>query len=533
MAKRALIIPVHDEGKPGLAVLQSLYRQLERDDVMVIVVTGASGSLGQQLAHKLAERDSRVVAIDAPGAFPGKARNMGIKAVPDAAIIVQMDANCLVNENWLQNITAPIQEGRADYVTGAVVPYEGAGHLWGVVIDREAAFEAATRRRLRANGDIAGGCAAAYKRGLWQKSGGFPNSLRFGSDVVFASKIRALGPRIEYVENAKASWRLGPKFRSLLRAEYNYQRQLCSLLSSRRSPSFLVIACIALIAILSVIVIGPFWTLCALLFMALAYFAGQVTLSFRLYRSISRRPAGESAPLALLLMALLLGGVNCARLWGRLRGLLTRMLNAGKAQPSGPAPLMFLKRAVTRSRNFLHDKAALDIMVFGLKAAPPPLAENLTVRKFTEDDIALFAEEYKVSRGSLKERLDRHRGFVVELDGKAAACQWCADSSVHGAGRGKPFLFDIHPQPGSAYFFDALVLPKFRGMGLSAALVHNMLTVRDKNGYDRVYVIADAAEPHIGEILGRFGADKTGQLKFTKIMGFVRKDLQDLQQLCT
>jgi len=110
-----------------------------------------------------------------------------------------VDAGCTYHRDWLQNLTASIRNGEAEYAVGGScidpehrTPWDiAAAPFLGVKLRADAKTKSCTARSM------------AFRKELWERVGGFPENLFFGEDTVFDLKMRArVAPA--FVERAKA-----------------------------------------------------------------------------------------------------------------------------------------------------------------------------------------------------------------------------------------------------------------------------------------------------------------------------------------
>jgi glycosyltransferase involved in cell wall biosynthesis len=121
-AGRAAVI-VCTAGRTDLLsrALESLARMRCEDWELVVVDNRPSNRATRELVESMsAEVPIRYVAEPRPGL--ARARNAGLAAVPDAAVVAFTDDDVLVDEAWLAWLLAPFNESRVHAVTGLVMP---------------------------------------------------------------------------------------------------------------------------------------------------------------------------------------------------------------------------------------------------------------------------------------------------------------------------------------------------------------------------------------------------------------------------
>ncbi len=216
---------IQDIGK----VVSSLLAQ-QPPAAEVIVVDGGSTDGTWDWLEAAHQRDARLVAIRdetcslkfSPGPV-SRGRNVAI-AGAKSAIVACADAGCAYAPDWLTNLTAPLQAGTAEYALGGscIDPDMGPGGstVWDVAA---APFFSI---KLGAN-EPTKSCTArsmAFTKQLWEKIGGFPETVLVGEDTLFDMEARRV-TRPAFISNAKAFYQPHYTFGS---ACYNLARYAVS-----------------------------------------------------------------------------------------------------------------------------------------------------------------------------------------------------------------------------------------------------------------------------------------------------------------
>lgn len=222
--KIAIVIPIKNEKDSIPALADSLLDQTLRPDEVIFVDAGSTdGSI--HLIEQLINRSNIFRIVRAEGAFPGAARNAGVRST-NADIIVQIDGgNLPENNEWIENLCKPILHGTAEYVSGSlrIMPIRkhifcteiNVGEIYGASI-----YGAGQLRKKFPRG----GASVAYLRSIWEKTGGFLEEFRFGSDPLFVKKILQMNVKTAFVENAGIYWQIGPRFINIIERQIRYQK---------------------------------------------------------------------------------------------------------------------------------------------------------------------------------------------------------------------------------------------------------------------------------------------------------------------
>jgi len=117
-------------------------------------------------------------------------------------LIACADAGCTYAPNWLAQLAAPLLSGEAEYALGGAsldmndptVWDVAAAPFFGVKLDEATPTKSCTARSM------------AFTKDLWQRLGGFPETVFFGEDTLFDLEARQVAPPA-FPRNAKALYR--------------------------------------------------------------------------------------------------------------------------------------------------------------------------------------------------------------------------------------------------------------------------------------------------------------------------------------
>ena len=323
-----VVIPLKNEAQGLEKLIMGILDQNPQPDEVVAVDTGSTDGTFQIL-QKLSKVHSQIRVISSPGALPGDARNRGI-SVTAAGIIVQIDGSCTITESWLKELTQPLVEGNADYVTGRILPMPEVRSILGRAVDMGNVFSASINPVLRNSDTIAGGASVAYRKKLWELAGGQPEWLRNGEDVVFVKKLIASGITPVYTDKSLAFWQVGPCISDLFMRETRYSES--SLLISKR---WLVenAALNKLFLMIFFLLLSFFSRLFLILFftMIFAIIAKRTVQSIDRYYKRKHEPGSNSPVLVRLIILYTEIVLFAAQQVGLVRGIWDRISNKSKA----------------------------------------------------------------------------------------------------------------------------------------------------------------------------------------------------------
>jgi glycosyltransferase involved in cell wall biosynthesis len=145
-----------------------------------------------------------------------RGRNVAIAAA-DSQIVACADAGCTYPPDWLARITAPIAASSAEYALGGSCLDPADPTVWdlaaapflGVKLSRSTPSRSCTARSM------------AFRKDLWQRIGGFPETVFFGEDTLFDLLARRL-TEPAFVPIAKALYRPQLTLRSASRQLASY-----------------------------------------------------------------------------------------------------------------------------------------------------------------------------------------------------------------------------------------------------------------------------------------------------------------------
>ncbi|MEO6911537.1 MAG: glycosyltransferase [Edaphobacter sp.] len=189
------------------ALVSSLAAQTLAPAEIVIVDGGSTDGTWEWLLAAQSQYPSLVPIRDescnlkqSPGPI-ARGRNVGIAAAT-SEIVACADAGCTYRPEWLANLTAPIVAGTTEYSLGGSCIDPNSPTVWdiasapffGVKLDPNEPTKSCTARSM------------AFRKDLWQRVGGFPETVFLGEDTLFDAKVRKLiAP--SFVERAKALYR--------------------------------------------------------------------------------------------------------------------------------------------------------------------------------------------------------------------------------------------------------------------------------------------------------------------------------------
>jgi glycosyltransferase involved in cell wall biosynthesis len=187
-------------------LVSTLAQQTLRPEVIIVDGGSTDGTWERLQAAKpkypnlIAIRDETCNLKASPGPI-ARGRNVGITAAT-SEVVACADAGCIYDPEWLSRLTAPILNGSAEYSLGGSCVDPDYQTIWDLA--------SAPFFGLRQNADgTTRSCTArsmAFRKELWQRVGGFPETSFLGEDTMFDLRVRMLVTPA-YAERAQAIYR--------------------------------------------------------------------------------------------------------------------------------------------------------------------------------------------------------------------------------------------------------------------------------------------------------------------------------------
>jgi len=246
------------------SLIESLMHQTLTPAEVIIVDGGSTDGTWERLQAAQSKYPALVPIRDESGSLQrssgpiARGRNIAIAAAA-SDVIACADAGCTYHPDWLANLTAPILEGNFQYSVGgsyldprnATVWDVASAPFFSVKLNPDAATKSCTARSM------------AFRKELWRRAGGFPETVFLGEDTLFDSKVRELVPAA-FPKRAKAFYQPRHSFRSALRQMARYSATY-GILGGRSARLWRNLArCLAEILAALALIYSPIPLLCVL-----------------------------------------------------------------------------------------------------------------------------------------------------------------------------------------------------------------------------------------------------------------------------
>ncbi|MFZ1130421.1 MAG: glycosyltransferase [Terriglobales bacterium] len=212
-------------------LVESLMRQTLAPTEVIIVDGGSTDGTWERLLQATSKYSSLVPIRDescslrhSPGPV-ARGRNVAI-ASASSDVIACVDAGCTYPPEWLANLTAPIFSGGFQYSLGgscidltsldletpnSAVWDIASAPFFAVKLHPDAPTKSCTARSM------------AFRKELWRRVGGFPETFLLGEDTLFDAEARKLAPPA-FPPRAKACYQTHQSFGSAVRQMARYSK---------------------------------------------------------------------------------------------------------------------------------------------------------------------------------------------------------------------------------------------------------------------------------------------------------------------
>ncbi len=194
----SLIVTVRDEEATIAELLESILGQTRLPDEVVINDCGCTDGT---MAIVAGYADRLPLRTTAGGQNIPQGRNIAIDAA-EGPLIACTDAGLRLDPRWLEEIVAPLEQGRAELVAGFFradprSPFECV--LGAVAYPR--------LEEVDPGSFLPAGQSMAFTRRLWETVGGFPGDLPYCEDLIFTRRALAAGYRKAFAPEAVVHFR--------------------------------------------------------------------------------------------------------------------------------------------------------------------------------------------------------------------------------------------------------------------------------------------------------------------------------------
>jgi glycosyltransferase involved in cell wall biosynthesis len=212
--KISLVVTVLNEEKTIEPFLNSVEKQTLKPDE-VIIVDGGSVDWTLEI---LAERKEKIRVLIMKGANRSLGRNRGVEEAT-GDIIAFTDAGCVLDKNWLLELTKPFSDEKVEVVAGYYNAITKSAFEKCV-----APYALVMPDRVNPKNFLPASRSMAIRKETFNKAGGFPLNYSDNEDYVFANQLKKMGTKMILTKDAIVSWMPRTTLRSFWKMIYRFAR---------------------------------------------------------------------------------------------------------------------------------------------------------------------------------------------------------------------------------------------------------------------------------------------------------------------
>jgi len=181
-----------------------------------IIVDGGSTDGTIDILKYYASKYKWIKLLVRPGANVSEGRNAAIRLSKDKVIAVT-DAGCILDKDWLKNISSPVCNRNCDVSYGASVPvynncFEYAQALFYTKSVKRNFLKIPSSRNI------------CFRKEVWDTVGGYPEATLAAEDTKFNIEVERRGYSFEFVKDAIVYWEMRPTVSALWKQFFKYGR---------------------------------------------------------------------------------------------------------------------------------------------------------------------------------------------------------------------------------------------------------------------------------------------------------------------
>lgn len=203
----SFVTTVYNEESAIKPLLKSLFSQSKFLEEIIIVDGGSTDSTLSVISNfilskakgQISNKQIKFKIIVRKG-NRSVGRNEAIKNSSNE-IIVCSDAGCILDKNWIKNITRPFNNSGVDVVAGY---YQGIAET--IFQKCLIPYVLVMPDRINADNFLPATRSMAFKKSIWKKVNGFPEQFSDNEDYVFAKKLKKANANIVFEKKAIVNW---------------------------------------------------------------------------------------------------------------------------------------------------------------------------------------------------------------------------------------------------------------------------------------------------------------------------------------
>jgi len=212
--KISLIFTVKNEEKSIQNLLESIIYQTKKPDE-IIIVDGGSVDNTIKIIKKY-QKKLPIKLIIRKGANVPEGRNIAISQAKNKIIAVT-DGGCILDQNWIKEITKPLKNEKIDIVSGKYIVT--GSRILQKLIGKLLMYDF---NKVDSNSFSPSSRSIAFRKKVWEEVNGYPEWLISGEDTYFNRKLREKGKQFYLNKKAIVYWEARESFSKLFKQYYQY-----------------------------------------------------------------------------------------------------------------------------------------------------------------------------------------------------------------------------------------------------------------------------------------------------------------------
>ena len=197
--KLSIICTVLNEEKTIEKFIDSILKQTVAPDELVIVDGGSTDNTISKIQNskaKIQQYGLKIKTIIKKG-NRSVGRNEAIKNSSGDIILVS-DSGCVLDKDWIKNITKPFKDKNIDVVSGYYKPV--TKNIFQKCL---AAYTSVMPDKIDKENFLPSSRSVAFRKSAWKKAGGYPENLNTCEDLVFDKNLKNKNAKFIFAGGSK------------------------------------------------------------------------------------------------------------------------------------------------------------------------------------------------------------------------------------------------------------------------------------------------------------------------------------------
>ncbi len=198
--KISFVTTVYNEEHTIKKLLLSLSQQTRMPDEIIIIDAGSSDRTRSIISTFPSAFSKKKLKVLIKKGNRAVGRNEGIKYA-SGEIVAVSDAGCMLDRNWVKNITHPFTKDEIDVVSGFYLPVTHS-----VFEKCLATYTCVMSDKIDSDGFLPSSRSIAFRKSAWKRVAGYPEYLDTCEDLVFARMLKRSGSSFFFERKAIVHW---------------------------------------------------------------------------------------------------------------------------------------------------------------------------------------------------------------------------------------------------------------------------------------------------------------------------------------